>query len=184
MKLYKKVLIETLIGNDKNIKVKMNAAGAVIVKNDESGNKQVLLIQRAAEDFWPNHWECPRGKCDKGDSNDLVGCIKREVKEETGLDIKVLGLIDTFQYIADNGERLTTCYNYLCEMIDENQEIKLSKEHQDFKFISQVGQAELLVMPDQKKTIEKVLNGDHPIVSYPDNDFTKNNRIEEYLKSI
>src|SRR3972149_6356256 len=108
MKLYKKVLIETLIGNDRNIKVKMNAAAAVIIKHDTNGSKQILLIQRSADDHFPSAWECPRGKCDKGDSNDLVGCIKREVKEETGLDIKVLGLIDTFQYIADNGERLTT----------------------------------------------------------------------------
>jgi len=39
-----------------------------------------------------------------------------------------------------------------------------------------------MVMPEQKKTIEKVLNSDRSIVSYPENDFTKNNQIEEYLQ--
>ena len=183
MKLYKKVLIESIIGDEQNVKVRMNAAAAVIVK-EENDTKSVLLIQRAREDHWPNHYEFPRGKCDKGDKNDLISCVKREVKEETGLDIQVEGLIDKFEYLADNGTRLTTCYNYLCKMVNPNQPLKLSKEHQDFKWVSEVGEIELLLLPDQKKTIEKVLNNDRPIVSYPDNNFTKNNQIEEYLKRI
>ena len=42
----------------------------------------------------------------------------------------------------------------------------------------------MLVLPDQKKTIEKVLNGERSLVSYPDNNFTKNNKIEEYLRRL
>jgi mutator protein MutT len=180
---YSKLLSES-ISSEKNIKVKMNASAAVIMKEGEKGEKQILLIQRSADDHWPGHWEFPRGKCDHGKDEDTIKCVKREVKEETGLDIKVVGLIDTFQYLADGGKRLTTCYNYLCKMQNEDQPIKLSHEHQDYKFIREVGEAEMLVLPDQKKTIEKVLNGDRPLVSYPDNTFTKNNRIEEYLQCL
>lgn len=183
MRKYKDLLSET-IGDIKQVKVRINASAAVIMKYDEDGNKQILLIQRSAEDYWPNHYEFPRGKCDRDVNEDVVKCVKREVKEETGLDIKVLTLIDKFQYLADGGKRLTTCYNYLCKMEDEDQKIKLSHEHQSYKWISEIGQVELLVLPDQKKTIEKVLNSDRPIVNYPDNEFTKNNRIEEYLKAL
>ena len=180
---YLKILKESIISNDKDVKIKMNASAAVIVKYNE-GNKEILLIQRSSDDHWPNHWEFPRGKCDNGANESIVSCVKREVKEETGLDIKVIRLIDQFQYLADNGERLTTCFNFLCELVDENQKIKLSKEHQDFKWISEVGEAEMLVLPDQKKTIEKVLNPERSIVSYPDNNFTDNNKVEEYLRKI
>jgi 8-oxo-dGTP diphosphatase len=180
---YKNVLTEA-IGSEKDIKVKMNVSAGVIMKEDENGRKWILLIQRAPDDHWPHHYEFPRGKCDKGPSEQLIPCVKREVKEETGLDIEVLSLIDTFQYLADRGTRLSTCYNYLCKMKDPNQKIKLSEEHQDYKWISEVSQAEMLVLPDQKKTIEKVLNGDRPLVTYPDNNFTKNNRIEEYLQCL
>lgn len=183
MKTYKQALFES-ISTDKDIKVRTKAAAAVIVRNDENGTKQILLIQRSASDHWPHFWEFPRGKCDRGENEETTNCVKREVKEETGLDINILGLIDKFQYIADGGTRLTTCYNYLCKLTNSNQKIKLSSEHQDFKWISQVGEAEMLVMPEQKKTIEKVLNPDSSIVSYPDNDFTQNNKIEEYLRSI
>lgn len=177
---YKEILAET-ISDTKGVVKKVNAAAGVIVKEGDDG-RQILLIQRAADDHWPHHWEFPRGKCDHGKSEEIIPCTKREIKEETGLSVRVLELIDTFQYLADGGTRLTTCYNYLCTMDPPNQKIKLSKEHQDYKWISQVGQAEMLVLPDQKKTIEKVLSDTNPIVNYPDNNFTKNNRIEEYLK--
>jgi hypothetical protein len=39
-------------------------------------------------------------------------------------------------------------------------------------------------MPDQKKTLEKVLSQENPITSYPDNTFTTNKKVEEYLKYI
>lgn len=184
MKLYKQVLMEAMISNEKDVKVKRDAAAGVIIRVDENNTKQVLLIQRSRDDHWPNHWEFPRGGCDKPVGENVKHCALREIKEETGLDVEIIELIDTFQYLADNGTRLTTCYNYLCKMKDENQQIKLSKEHQDFKWISEVGQAEILIMPEQKKTIEKVLNSSRSIVSYPYNDFTKNNKIEEYLKCL
>ena len=178
---YVDILTETIADKSK-IKRRVNAAAGVIMKVDEDDRKHILLIQRATDDHWPNHWEFPRGKCDHGRAEEIIPCTKREIKEETGLKVRVLALIDTFQYVADGGERLTTCYNYLCKMDPENQSIKLSEEHQDYKWISEIGQAEMLVLPDQKKTIEKVLNGDRPLVTYPDNDFTQNNKIEEYLQ--
>ena len=67
-------------------------------------------------------------------------------------------------------------------MKDETQKVKLSKEHQDFHWISEVGEAELMVLPDQKRTIAKALNTDRSIISAPENNFTQNNKLEEYLK--
>ena len=179
MKTYKQILSESIMSDESNVKVKMNSAAGVIVRLNEDGTKQVLLIQRAPDDHWPHHWEFPRGKCDHGKLEDTTICVKREIKEETGLDIQVIGLIDKFEYLADGGTRLTTCYNYLCKMDPPNQKIKLSKEHQDYKWISEVGQAALLVLPDQKRTIEKVLNNDRPILSQPNNGLSNNNRVEE-----
>lgn len=180
---YIKVLLES-INDEKDIKVKTNASSGVIVREDANGIKEVLLIQRSPDDHWPHHWEFPRGKCDNGKNEDVKVCAKREIKEETGLDVEIDGLVDTFQYLADEGTRLTTCYNYICHMKNPNQTIKLSQEHQDYKWISEVGEAEMLVLPDQKKTLEKVLSGERPIVTYPDNNFTKNNRIDEILRKI
>jgi len=182
--LYYDLLNEITLNDESKIKKVVNVSAGVITREDENGTTQVLLIQRASDDHWPNHWEFPRGKCDNGPNEPIIKCLKREIKEEVGLDVKVGKMIDTFEYIADEGTRKSICYNFQCELRNQNQPVKLSKEHQDYKWISEVGQVELLVMPEQKKTIEKVLNDERSIVSYPSNDFTKNNKIEEYLNLI
>ena len=182
---YLKTLKETVIGDESNVKVHMNAAAGVIMRYDENKRKQILLLQRARDDHWPNFWEFPRGKCDKPIGESLMKCASREIKEETGLDVEPIALIDTFDYLADNGTRKTTSHNFLCRMKNPEQKVKLSKEHQDYKWISEVGEAEMLLLPEQKKTIEKVLNSDRSIVSYTDNDFTDNNNmLERYLEKI
>jgi 8-oxo-dGTP pyrophosphatase MutT (NUDIX family) len=170
------------ISDEKNVKVIMRAAAGVIMKEGESGEKLVLLIQRAADDHWPLHYEFPRGKCDKPIGEPIIKCLKREVKEETGLDITPIEFIDEFEYLADGGTRKTICYNYLCKIDNPDQKVKLSKEHDDYKWIGEVGEAELLVMPEQKDTIEKILNPERAITVEPENPFTKNNQIEEYLQ--
>lgn len=169
------------------VKVKMDAAAAVIVKEGENGEKLLLLIQRSADDHWPLHFEFPRGKCDKGHKQlgeNLIACCKREVKEETGLDVVPLFKIDEFQYVADHGTRLTTCHNYFCKMKNPEQKIKLSKEHDNFKWIQSIGEAQMMVFPDQLKTIQKIFNRNIRVVNHPENFFTKNNRVEEYLNHL
>jgi 8-oxo-dGTP pyrophosphatase MutT (NUDIX family) len=170
---------ESFIGADTKVEYELNVAAGVICKMNEDGRKQILLIQRAADDHWPLYWEFPRGKCDKPIGEPLEKCAIREIKEETNLDVTPIMEIDTLEYTADEGKRKSTCHNFLCRMKNPNQKVVLSSEHADFKWISEVGEAEMLVLPDQKKTIEKVLNQDRTIVSYPDNVFTKNNEVEE-----
>ena len=182
----KKKYLESImtIDDEKKVKVIMPVAAGLIIKKGNNGERLLLLIQRAKEDHWPNFWEAPRGKCDKGKNESLIHCLKREVKEETGLDVIPIKEIDTFEYLADKGTRKSICHNFLCGLKDPNQKVKLSKEHQAFKWIQSVGESELLVLPDQKKSIQKAFNEDIPIVSYPENEFTKNNTLEEYLKHL
>ena len=181
-KLYQ-TFFETMIGTEDNIEKFVKVGGAIIIKEGKNREKLALLVQRAADDHWPNAWEYPRGKCHK--SENIKKCIQREVKEETGLDVEPHHLVDTFEYIADQGKRKSVCYNYLCKMKDENQKIKLSKEHQDYKWIMSVGEAEMLLYQDQKRILIKVFNLDKQIVNYPENNFSDDgNKIEEWLGSL
>ncbi len=172
------------ISDEEKVKVELKAAAGVICKEGPNGEKMVLLIQRSASDHWPLFWEAPRGKCDKPIGEKVQHCALREIKEETGLDVEIVKYLDKFEYLADEGTRKTTCYNFLCHMKNPDQKVKLSEEHENFKWITQVAEAELMVMPDQKRTLEKVLNVENPISSTPDNEFTKNNVIDEWLNKI
>ena len=169
------------------VKTKMNVAGGVIVKRGEKGEYSILLIRRSPTDHFPLHMEFPRGKCDKGPKEKLIPCLKREVKEETGLDVIPIKYIDKFHYTADKGTRLSTQYNFICKMKDPNQKIKLSNEHDTFNWITTMGQAELSTLPEIKKTISKAFDllNDNGIVDYSDSpDFKEDEIIEEYLKLI
>lgn len=163
-----KLFQEFLIGQEDKIEKEVNVAGAVILKMNDEGTKSILLIRRSPSDHYPNHWEFPRGKCDKGDKNKLDECLKREVKEESGLDVDILEYINKYEYIADHGTRRSTQYNYLCKLKNPKQEVKLSKEHSEFKWVTNFGEVELLVSNNEiKRTIAKVLNLDSSIINYP-----------------
>jgi len=162
--------------------IKVKVSCGVIIR-EEDGEDQVLLLRRSPDDHWPLHYDLPRGKCDKPPGEKLIHCLKREVKEECGLDVIPVKFIDKFTYVADNGNRESTQYNFLCRMVDPNQQIKLSREHCKSVWVSSVGEAELFLNPEMKKTISKVLNLDNQIVNYPENEMGEET-IKEYLKRV
>lgn len=143
---------------------KIPVIGAVIIRKDENGENELLLIRRSKTDSWALLWEFPRGKVRRG--KDIKEGLKREVYEETGLKVDIVKFIDKYIYIADHENKISTEYNFLCKMVDPKQEVKLSFEHDAFRWIKTVGEAELLVPPEMKKTIAKVFNTNKMIVSY------------------
>ena len=179
-----KLHLEAMISDEDKVEEIVTVAAGIIVKEGDNGEKMVLLIQRAADDHWPLHFEFPRGKCDKGDSDDPRKCAAREIKEETGLDVVIEEFLGKFIYYAMGGKRKSICFNYLCTLKNKNQKVKLSHEHEGFKWITQAGEAELMTHPDQKRYIEQILSTENPIKNTPTNDFTSNNKIEEYLEII
>lgn len=59
---------------------------AAIVKDDK-----ILLLQQTPEGDQANLWGPPAGHGEKGET--LVQTAVRETKEESGLDVKILGLV-------------------------------------------------------------------------------------------
>jgi len=161
------------------------SAGAVIMRIGDGNVKEILMIQRSKKDHWPLQWEFPRGGCRSEIDDSLRDCLKREVKEETGLEIKVGRLIDKHKFVSEGGKKITKCSNFLCELKDPDQEIRLSHEHEKdgYKWISEVGEVELMASPEQKETIQKVLNRDRSIVSYPKHQKVGEN-LDFYLNAL
>ncbi|MEE8471347.1 MAG: NUDIX domain-containing protein [Dehalococcoidia bacterium] len=76
----------------------MVAVGAVI--QDE--NERVLLVKHRPEreGFWKGKWICPGGKLEFGES--IQNGIRREVKEETNLEVKLTGPLVPFERIVES----------------------------------------------------------------------------------
>ncbi len=166
---------------------KVNVAGGVVFFEGDNNEYKILLIQRAEKDHFPRHYEFPRGKCDNGPNESLINCLKREVKEESGLDVTPIKYIDKFTYSADKGMRLSTQYNFLCKLKDPKQKVKLSFEHQDYKFITTPGEAALLTLPEMNKTIKKafeILDSNKIITTQPEYVLSNSKIMENYLQWI
>lgn len=75
-------------------------AASVVVVNDAGR----VLLQRRVDN---GMWALPGGKMELGES--LAGCGVRETKEETGIDIRIVGIVGTYTdpghvFAYDDGE--------------------------------------------------------------------------------
>jgi len=97
---------------------------------------KILILQRHKdEDIFPNMWELPSGK--REPLEDSYNSLLREVKEETGLEVKIIMPCSVFDYQIEKPQEIrdSTQINFLLKPISATK-VKLSAEHQDFAWIS------------------------------------------------
>jgi len=90
----------------------MVAVGAVVVRAG-----RVLLVRRGAEPL-RGQWSLPGGVLELGES--LAAGVVREVREETGLTVEPVELIELLDRIHREGERVRFHYviaDYLCRVV-------------------------------------------------------------------
>ena len=76
------------------------AVGAVI----EDGEGRILLVKHKPErrGFWQGKWICPGGELELGE--EITAGIRREVKEETNLEIDLVKPLTPFERIVKSPE--------------------------------------------------------------------------------
>lgn len=104
---------------------------AIAVKSFIVNDGKLLIVRRAMDDVQkPGIWELPGGRLEGGE-DPFIG-LKRETKEETGIDIDVEQPLNIQHFTRDDGQTITMLI-FLCKVI--NSDVKLSKEHTDHKWI-------------------------------------------------
>ena len=77
---------------------------------------KVVLVERGREPL-KGRWSLPGGVVEAGEL--VEDALRREVKEETGLEVKVIGLVEVFERIqrdaAGRPEYHYVLLDYLCE---------------------------------------------------------------------
>ena len=91
---------------------------------------KVLVLKRSSKDpFSADCWDLPGGVMNFGE--EVVAALKREVKEECGLEIETLSPMDVSTRI-DNEEQYVAV-TFICEY--KSGTVKLSKDHSEFKWV-------------------------------------------------
>ena len=92
---------------------------------------ELLLIKRREHDpHTPGAWDVPGGRLEDGE--DVMAGLKRETKEETGLEIEILHQLCIHEFTREDGQeiKMTT---YLCRSLSHS--VVLSKEHIDYAWL-------------------------------------------------
>lgn len=101
---------------------------AMIVRED----KKFLVIRRMEKEIaFPNKWTVPGGKAE--DDEKVLEVLKREVGEETGLEIE-----DRYDYLWDYAFRRpdgNTVKGFCFRVWPKTKEVKLESGRQDFAWI-------------------------------------------------
>lgn len=95
----------------------------------ENKNGEFLMLKKADDyDFTAGKWEQPGGKVEEDE--DRFKALKREIKEETGLEIESS---EDLVRIELEDENHINCY--VLHSSDFSGEIELSEEHEEFRWI-------------------------------------------------
>ncbi|NTU66781.1 MAG: NUDIX hydrolase [Candidatus Moranbacteria bacterium] len=129
--------------NNKTIGVSQKA---VIFRDDG----KILVIRRS--ETAPSHplfWDLPGGGIDFGE--DARDAIIREIKEETGLNVNNVDILDVISALDYKGEFWITI-GYVSEVSES--EVKLSHEHDEFRWIYSEEFSKMKASSRNKKFVE------------------------------
>ena len=133
----------------------MVATGAVIELKDSG---KILIVQRAKDlDWQPNEWEITYGRIDQFENPE--DGLKREISEEIGIqDIKVDDIL-TVWHIFRGGKKIVENdligITYWCKT--DTEEVKLSSEHQDYKWVTPNEALEIISVEGIKRDVLKFI---------------------------
>jgi 8-oxo-dGTP pyrophosphatase MutT (NUDIX family) len=130
----------------------IHPAAAVALFNGEG---RVLLLRRRDND----KWTMPGGTLEFGES--IADCAIREVREETGLKIRITGLIGTYTdpYIliaySDGEVRQEFTLVYGAEI--ESGELKIDDESKEYRWVPLSTAVELPLAESQRRRLRDVM---------------------------
>lgn len=141
--LYRHDNFDNILESARN--VKGDVAIAVLRENDD-----YLVLRRSEHESFSGRWEFAGGVVEE---ETVDRAALRELEEETNLDARIIK--EGHPYIAEGSTGFWKLHPFLLEPMADNQEIKLSKEHDEYKW-ARLGELENLDTMGQEKGLKSL----------------------------
>ena len=132
---------------------------AVVFRREREGEIKFLLLKRKKN--WKG-WEWLKGGCKKWENED--SCLKREIKEETGVSkfkVKKTSYFHKFSYpelLVKDGRKYYGAKHKLFLVEVFSDKIKFDKkEHSGFKWVDKETVLKLITWKDQKNLFARII---------------------------
>ena len=129
------------------------SCGCVIF--DKESHSKVLIVYEKDRNFWG----FPKGHIEDGETETQTAL--REVKEEVGLDVKILDEKYRYEtnYFIEDKQIDKTCVFFIAEPIDSNVEIQNQEaEIEDSRWVTIKEASNLLTFEDSKNILKMACN--------------------------
>ena len=124
-----------------------------IIKNE---SEEILLLKRSHDSSYEDFWQLPEGKIEMREKP--RDAIIREMKEETGLEVKIEEMVFTqdWEFSYEKGSVWFKRFIFRTKALDGK--IKLSHEHTDYKWVKpEDAVRELKLIQGIKEIIKELL---------------------------
>lgn len=128
----------------------LNTGGIIVtVKAVIPCGGKILLLRKAN-----GRWDLPGGKRESGES--VFDCLHREVAEETGIDVDIIGIVDSQirERPAKPDKLLITCH---CRSLPREPLVQISDEHVDAACFQPQDIEDLFMLEEAKSSVRSVL---------------------------
>ncbi len=126
-----------------------------IFKQSE-GKLEFLLLKRSNKEIYGGLWQMVTGKIKKGEK--AFKSALREMKEETGLTPQKFWTAPNINSFYDHNEDCIILLPVFAALVKKDSEVKISKEHTEFKWTDSKQANTLLAWPGQRKSVEIIEN--------------------------
>ena len=122
----------------------------------KSGELEFLLLKRSPEQYYPNLWQMVTGKIKENET--AYQSALREIKEETGLTPEKFWVAPTVNSFYSPDKDYICLLPVFAARVKDECEIKLSKEHTEYKWLNPDEAKQLLAWDGQRKSVDVIVD--------------------------
>ncbi|MCU0342655.1 MAG: NUDIX pyrophosphatase [Ignavibacterium sp.] len=122
----------------------------------KNGELEFLLLKRSPEQYYPNLWQMVTGKIKENET--AYQSALREIKEETGLTPEKFWVAPTVNSFYSPDKDYICILPVFAARVKDECEIKLSKEHTEYKWVNPGEAKQLLAWDGQRKSVDVIVD--------------------------